>query len=402
MKQIYLDNAATTRTAPEVVDAMLPFLREQYGNPSAKYYGLGQTARAAVQKARQQVGRLLGVEISDNPDDPFEIYFTSCGTESDNWALKGAVMCKEKKHIITTAIEHHAILETAEMLEKSLGCNVCSRQNACSVTVLPVDRHGLVNPADLQAALRDDTAIVSVMHANNEIGTIEPIAELAAITRKHGALFHTDAVQTVGKIPVSVKELGVDMLSLSAHKFHGPKGVGALYLRKGTRLDPFLNGGGQERARRAGTYNVAAIVGMGVAAELAMKGMEEEGKREFALVEKLWQGLSSRIPKIERNGHPEQRLPGTLNVRLEGAEGEAVLMRMDMCGVQVSSGSACSTGDIKPSHVLLAIGVKQEEAHGSIRFSLSRETTEADIGYVVETMPKQVDLIRQMSVTWKG
>ncbi len=403
MKNIYLDNAATTRPAPEVVEAMLPYLGELFGNPSSKYYGVGQITRAAVQKARQQVGRLIGVNnISDNPDDPYEIYFTSGGTESDNWALKGAVMCKSKKHIITSAFEHHAVLETAEMLEKSLGCNVCAKQTACEVTILPVDSTGLVNPDDLRKALRDETAIVSIMHANNEIGTIQPIKELAAITHERGALFHTDAVQTVGKIPVDVNDLGVDLLSMSGHKFHGPKGIGALYIRKGTRLDPFLNGGGQERALRAGTHNVAGIVGMGVACELAMKNMEAEAKRERALVETLWQGLSDRIPKIHRNGHPEIRLPGTLNVRFEGAEGEAILMYMDMMGVQVSSGSACSTGDIKPSHVLLAIGVKQEEAHGSIRFSLSHDTTAEDIQYVIDTMPKQLDMIRQMSVTWKG
>ena len=389
---IYLDNAATTRLSEGAFAAMLPFLREDYGNASAKYYEMGKRARRAVGKARQQIAALLGAQIPLDEDHASEIIFTSGATESNNWVLKSVLFGKEKRHIISTSIEHHSVLETAEFLGK----------NGCKLTVLPVDGQGLVNPDDLRKAMRADTALVSVMLANNEVGTVQPVQELAKIAHTGGALFHTDAVQAAGKIPLNVQEMGMDFLSISGHKFYGPKGIGALYVRKGLRPEPLLHGGGQESHRRAGTINVAGIVGMGQAAQEAQEHMEAEAVRQRALVERLWQGLSAAIPKIHRNGHPELRLPNILNVRLDGAEGEAILLRLDMLGIQVASGSACSTDSLEPSHVLLAMGIPQEDAHGSIRLSLGTETTAGDIERVVEIMPKQVQLIREMSVTWEG
>ena len=391
---IYLDNAATTAVTPEVLEAMLPFLRENYGNASSKHYEIGRTARRAVMNARQQVARMLGAEIPADEDKVSGVFFTSCATESNNWVIQNAPLANGgKKHIITSAVEHPAVLTTCAFMEKHYGYKV---------TVVPVDNTGLVDPAAVEKAMTPDTALVSVMVANNEVGTLQPVAEIAKIAKKGGALMHTDAVQAAGKIPLDVNALGVDFLSISGHKFHGPKGVGALYVRKGVNLPPLLHGGGQENNHRAGTYNAAGIVGMGKAAELACAEMETVGKRQFALVEELWRGLSAASPKIYRNGHPEKRIPNILNVRYDGAEGEAILMRLDMFGIQVSSGSACATGDIKASHVLLALGIPQENAHGSIRFSLGRETTEDDIRKVIEIVPKQVQMIRDMSVTWKG
>lgn len=388
---IYLDHAATTRLSEGAFAAMLPFLKEDYGNASAKYYEMGKCARRAVGKARQQVAALLGAQPPIDEDHASEIVFTSGATESNNWVLKSVLFGKEKRHIVTTSIEHHSVLETAEFLGK----------NGCELTVLPVDGQGLVNPDDLRKAMRADTALVSIMLANNEVGTIQPIPEMAKIAHEGGALFHTDAVQAAGKLPLNVQELGVDYLSISGHKFYGPKGVGALYVRKGLRPAPLLHGGGQESHRRAGTINVAGIVGMGQAAQEAQERMEAENLRQRGLVERLWQGLSAAIPKIYRNGHPELRLPNILNVRLDGAEGEAILLRLDMLGIQVASGSACSTDSLEPSHVLLAMGIPQEHAHGSIRFSLGMETTAGDIERVIEIMPKQVQVIREMSVTWE-
>lgn len=393
MANIYLDNAATTQLSASVLEKMLPFLQEDYGNASAKYYEKGKFARRAVCKARQQVAALIGAEIPLDEDKTSEIVFTSGATEGNNWVLKSTPLLTKKKHIITCAIEHHAVLQTAEYLGKA---------GFCDLTVLPVDSLGLVNPADLKAALRKDTGLVSIMLANNEIGTLEPVRELAEIAHAGGALFHTDAVQAVGKLPVDIKDLGVDFLSLSAHKFYGPKGIGALYIRKGLRLEPLLHGGGQEHHRRAGTLNVPAIVGMGAAAEESMENLDSEAVRQRALVERLWEGLQAATPKIIRNGHTDLRLPGILNVRFQGAEGEAVLLRLDMFGIQVASGSACSTDSLEPSHVLLGIGVAQEDAHGSIRLSLGRHTSAEDIEKVIAVMPEQIRLIREMSVTWKG
>ena len=389
---IYLDNAATTPIAENVLEVMLPYLTTHYGNPSAKYYSIGRTARIAVLKARKQVASLIGANIPEDEGRRSEIVFTSCATESNNTVLKTVCELTGKRHIITSAIEHHAIMETVEYLEK---------KGEIELTILPVDSGGTVSPEELRKVIRkDETALVSVMLANNEIGTIQPVKELAAIAHENGALFHTDAVQAAGKIIIDVKELNVDFLSLSAHKFYGPKGVGILYIKKGTNMIPLLHGGAQESHQRAGTLNVAGIVGMGAAAELVSESMEKESQKLYILVEKLWKNLERDIPQIYRNGDPENRLPNILNVRFAGAEGEAILMRLDMFGVQVSSGSACSTDSIAPSHVLMALGIAQEDVHGSIRISMGRYTTEEDIDRLSEILPDQIDIIRQMSVTW--
>ena len=395
MDNIYLDNAATTRITPDVFKEMEPFLTTHYGNPASKYYSLGRFTRGAVNQARRRVASFIGADIPEDEDKRGEIVFTSCATESNNTVLKTIAESTGKNHIITSAVEHHAILETLEYLEK---------KGEITITKLPVDITGVVNPADLKTALQQNpnTALVSIMYANNEVGSIQPIKQLAAIAHEHGVLFHTDAVQAAGKIVIDVKDLGVDFLSLSAHKFYGPKGVGILYIKKGTRTVPLLHGGAQEGHRRAGTLNVASIVGMGKAAELAGNDIPENYTRISKLTEKLWDGISANIPKVYRNGAAKERLPNILNVRFCGAEGEAILLRLDMFGIQVSSGSACSTDSIEPSHVLLALGIAQEDAHGSIRFSLSRETTEKDIDRVLEILPAQIDIIRQMSVTWNG
>ncbi len=393
MSEIYLDHAATTPLSASVLEKMLPYLQNDYGNASAKYYEKGKRCRRALAKARQQLAALIGADIPQDEDKPSELVFTSGATESNNWVLKSALGSVKKQHMITSSIEHHAVLETAEYLAKS---------GQCSLTVIPVNSEGLIDPVELKKAMRPETGLVSIMLANNEVGTIEPVQELAEIAHAGGALFHTDAVQAVGKIPVNVKALGVDFLSLSSHKFYGPKGIGALYMRKGLRLEPLMHGGGQEHHKRAGTYNVAGIVGMGAAAEEAQNELASEGARQNALVERLWEGLSDATPKILRNGHPSQRLPGILNVRFQGAEGEAVLLRLDMFGIQVASGSACSTDSLEPSHVLLALGIAQEDAHGSIRLSLGKQTSAQDIEEVIKIMPAQIRLIREMSVTWKG
>ncbi len=382
---IYLDNAATTRTDPRVLDAMLPYFTERYGNAASQYYELGRQARAALDASREQVAKLLGA-------DPDEIYFTGGATESDNWVIQGAVFGGKKKHVVSTAIEHHAVLEPLEWLKKN---------GYGDYTLLPVDREGRVNPDDLKAAIRPDTGLVTIMHSNNEIGTVQDIPALAAIAKEHGALFHTDATQSVGKVGVDVHELGIDCLSLSAHKFHGPKGIGALYLRKGARLAAFIHGGGQERNRRAGTSNVAGAVGMGKAAELCGEFIADSPRQE-KLVEEIWTGLSGAIPKIHRNGSRTHRIPNLLSVCVEGAEGEAILGYLDMSGLQVSSGSACTSGSLDPSHVLLACGVPVELAHGSIRISLSHETTREDVDVLLQAMPAAVERLRLMSVTWKG
>jgi len=376
-----MDHAATTPMDERVWQVMAPYLREHYGNP-ATMYGPGRKASEAVERARGQLADLLGAR-------PEEIYFTSGGTESDNWAIKGIAHAWEKKgrHLITTKIEHHAVLESCHFLEK----------RGWEVTVLPVDGDGLVDPEDVRRALRDDTVLVSVMHANNEIGTVEPIAEIGRILRERGVPFHTDAVQTVGKVPVAVDQLNVDLLSLSAHKFYGPKGVGALYVRRGVRLEPLLHGGGQERGRRASTHNVPGIVGLGAAAELAAgeMGAEEVELRRLAWL--LWEGLRERIEGIRLNGHPEKRLPGNVNVCVQGAEGEAMLLCLDNNGVCVSSGSACTTGSLEPSHVLLAIGVSAEVAHGSLRFTLGKESTVEQVEHVLAVLPGIVARLREMN-----
>ena len=375
---VYADNAATTPVTPAVLEAMTPWLMENYGNPSS-IYSIGRAARTAVEKARRQVAAALNAE-------PGEIYFTSCGTEADNWALKGSMRrwaAKGKKHLITAAFEHHAILHSAKALEKE----------GFEVTYLPVTPEGLVDPAELEKAIREDTALVSIMLANNEIGTVQPIAELAAIAHAHGAWFHTDAVQAVGHIPVDVKALGVDMLSLSGHKFHAPKGVGALYVKKGILPNIFMDGGAQEKGRRAGTENLASIVGLGAS-------LEENMARITAMRDRLIDSLL-QLPRTRLNGSREHRLPGNLNISFEGIEGESLLLRLDMAGICASSGSACTSGSLDPSHVLMAIGLKHEVAHGSLRLSLSELTTEEDIDYIIAQVPPIVEGLRAMSPVWE-
>ncbi len=381
---IYLDHASTTPADPVVVSAMLPWFTEGFGNPST-VYSLGLDAAHAVQQARESIAGSIGAE-------PEEIYFTSGGTESDNWAVLGTAEAQQKKgrHLITSSIEHHAVLESMEYLEK----------RGYEVTRVPVDGGGLVDPEEVRRAIRPDSILVSIMHANNEVGTIQPIAEIGRVTREAGVLFHVDAVQTSGKLPLDVKELGVDMLSMSAHKFYGPKGVGLMYLRKRTRITPLLHGGGQEKGRRAGTHNVPGIVGMAKALELAGARMGDDAVREAALRDRLWQGLEADIESIYLNGDPVRRLPGNLNVRLDGIEGESMILMLDMEGICVSSGSACTTGSLEPSHVLLALGIPAEHAHGSLRITLGRSTTVDHIEKFIRVFPPIVARLREMSPIW--
>ena len=385
-ERIYFDNAATTRVDPDVLAAMQPYFCEKYGNAASQYYELGRQARSALDESRARLAALLGARAE-------EIFFTAGATESDNWVLFATALTGQKKHIISSAIEHHAILEPLEYLKGN---------NLCDYTLLPVDSLGRVDPDDLAKAIRPDTGLVSIMHANNEVGTMQPVRELAALCRSARIPFHTDACQAVGKVAVDVGELDVDMLSLSAHKFHGPKGIGALYVRKGVRLAPFMHGGSQENHRRAGTSNIPGAVGLAKAAELAPTRYIADGARQFALIEDIWKALEAAIPKIRRNGDPVNRIPNLLSMCVEGAEGEAILGYLDMSGIQVSSGSACTSGSLEPSHVLLACGVPVEFAHGSIRISLSHENSEKDAARIIEAMPGVVSRLREMSVTWKG
>jgi cysteine desulfurase len=380
-RQIYLDNAATTAVWPEVVEAMLPFFTELYGNPSS-LYEFGQKAKAAVSDARTRIARHIGAGAAD-------LYFTSCGTEADNWALKATADAYRAKgrHIITSSIEHHAISHTAEWLE----------QHGFEVTWLPVDSDGLIDPASLEAAIREDTTLVSIILANNEIGTIQPIRELAAIARARNVLFHTDAVQAVAHLPLDVNDLGVDMLSASAHKFHGPKGVGFLYIRKGLKTRSFLHGGAQERKRRAGTENVPLIVGMAAALDACMARFDERIAHESALRDRLIDRVLAEVDHVRLNGHRTKRLPNNVNFSFEFVEGESLLLSLEQRGVLGSSGSACASGSLDPSHVLLAIGLPHEIAHGSLRLTLGEETTSADIDYTVEAIKQVVEQLRNMS-----
>ncbi|MEG6566237.1 cysteine desulfurase NifS [Thermoanaerobacterium saccharolyticum] len=380
MNRIYLDNAATTPLRTEVLDAMMPYLSNRFGNPSS-LYSYGQEAKKAIEEARDKVAAAIGA----NAD---EIFFTSGGTESDNWALKGVAYALKDKgnHIITSRVEHHAILHTCQYLESQ----------GFEITYLPVDEYGLVDPNELKKSIKDSTILVSIMYANNEIGTIEPIEELVKVAHEKGILFHTDAVQAVGNVPIDVKELNVDMLSMSAHKIYGPKGVGALYIRKGLRIDTLLQGGAQERNRRAGTENVAGIVGFGTAIELITKNIDEHIKKLTMFRDKLIDGIL-KIPYTRLNGHPNKRLPGNVNVSFEFVDGESLILSLDMEGICVSSGSACTAGSIDPSHVLLAIGLPEEIAHGSLRLTIGEENTEEEIDTVINKLPKIVDRLRQMS-----
>ncbi len=380
-KRIYADNAATTKVAPEVVDAMLPYFTETYGNPSS-IYNEGRTARVAVEKAREQVANAIGA-------NPKEIYFTGSGSEADNWALRSTARALSKKgnHIITSAVEHHAVLHTCQDLEKQ----------GFEVTYLPVDKYGMVSPDDVKAAIKDTTIMISIMFANNEIGTIMPIAEIGKIAKEAGVVFHTDAVQAVGNVEIDVKAMNIDMLSLTAHKFHGPKGCGALYVRQGVKLMSFITGGAQERMRRAGTENVPGIVGLGKAIELATANIKEKQEKLIALRDRYIKKVLETVPYSRLNGHPTERLAGNANISFEYIEGEGLLLSLDMKGIAASSGSACTSGSLDPSHVLLAIGLKHEQAHGSLRTSFGEDTTVEDIDYMVDAIAEIVARLRSMS-----
>jgi cysteine desulfurase len=386
MRRIYLDYAATTPTHPEVVKAMLPYFTEEFGNPSS-IHSYGQEAKGAMEEVRAKVADLIGARSE-------EIVFTSGGTEADNFALKGVAFANESKgnHIITSSIEHHAVIETGKFLQR----------RGFKVTYLPVDEYGLVDPEDVRKAITGKTILISVMHANNEVGTVEPIAEIGKIAKEAGIYFHTDAVQTVGHILVDVNELGVDLLSISAHKLYGPKGTGALYIRKGTKLVSFMHGGEQERRRRASTENVPGIVGFGKAAELAQQEMSEEAKRLTYLRNQLVSGLLERIDHTRLNGHPVNRLPNNVNISVDYVEGESMLLNLDLEGICASTGSACSSSSLEPSHVLLAMGFSHEQAHGSLRFSLGKWTTEEEIGQVLDILPRIVAKLRAMSPLLKS
>ncbi|KKC28865.1 cysteine desulfurase NifS [Caldanaerobacter subterraneus] len=381
MDRIYLDNAATTPVDKRVLEAMLPYYSDVFGNPSSPY-SYGQEAKKAIEEAREKVAKALGA-------DSDEIYFTSGGSESDNWALKGVAYALKDKgnHIITTEIEHHAVLNTCRYLEKE----------GFKVTYLPVDEYGLVKPEDLKKAITDKTILVSIMFANNEIGTIEPIEELVKIAHEKNVYFHTDAVQAVGNIPIDVKKLDVDLLSLSAHKIYGPKGVGALYIKKGVKIHSLIQGGTQERNRRAGTENVPGIVGLGEAMELITKNLDSHINKLTFLRDKLINGILEKIPYARLNGHPTKRLPGNVNVSFEFIDGESLILNLDMAGICASSGSACTSGSLEPSHVLLAIGLPRELARGSLRLTIGKENTEEDIDKVLEVLPQIIKRLRSIS-----
>lgn len=385
MRRIYLDYAATTPTDPEVVKVMSPYFTDNFGNPSS-IHSFGQEGKAAIEKAREKIASFLGAK-------PEEIIFTSGGTESNNFAIKGIAYANQKKgdHIITSSIEHHCVIEPCKYLEKI----------GFKLTYLAVDKDGLVNPEDVKDAITDKTILISVMHANNEIGTIEPIVEIGRIAKEKGIYFHTDAVQTFGHLPINVDELNVDLLSVSAHKLYGPKGVGALYVRKGTRMVSFMHGGDQERRRRASTENVPGIVGFGKAVEVAKEKMDEEAEKLTVLRDKSIKGILDNINHVRLNGHPTKRLPNNINISIEFIEGESLLLNLDLEGIAASTGSACNSSSLEASHVLLALGLSHELAHGSLRFTLGRYIREEDIDFVLEVLPKIVDKLRSMSPLYK-
>ncbi|PRR77031.1 Cysteine desulfurase [Clostridium liquoris] len=386
-KYVYMDYSATTFTKPEVLEEMLPYFTDKFANPSSKFYSISEEPRVAIDKARGRVAKAINAEKD-------EIYFTAGGSESDNWAIKGIAFANKNKgnHIITTAIEHHAVLHTCKFLEK----------NGFEVTYLPVDEYGLVNIEDLKNAIKDTTILVSVMFANNEVGSIQPIKEIGAICRERKILFHTDAVQAVGHVPIDVKDMNIDLLSMAGHKFYGPKGVGALYIRKGIRIENLIHGGGQERGKRATTENVPGIVGIGKAIELAVSELDEEAIRLRSLREKLISGVMERIPHTKLNGPTgDKRLPGNANFSFIGLEGESLLLSLDFEGICASTGSACASGSLDPSHVLLAMGLPHELAHGSLRLSLGSGSTEEDVDYMLDVLPKIVERLRNMSPLWE-
>ena len=382
---VYADNAATTKLSPAVLEAMMPYLTEEYGNPSS-LYRFGNHAKRAIEQARKEVADVLGAE-------PFEILFTGGGSEADNWVkeIMRSLKARGKNHFITSAVEHHALLHSAQRLQKE----------GFEVTFIPVDREGQLDPEQVRAAIRPETGLVSIMFANNEIGTIYPIKEIGAICRQAGVLFHTDAVQAAGHLPINVKEMNIDLLSLSAHKFHGPKGVGAFYCRRGIPLPSLIDGGAQERGKRAGTENVAGIVGLGAALRLANEEMSEASARVSAMRDRLIDGILQTVPMCRLNGPRHNRLPGNCNISFLGIEGESLLLRLDLAGIAASSGSACASSSLDPSHVLLAIGLPHEVAHGSVRLSLSDYNTEEDVDYILEKLPEIVSTLRSMSPLWE-
>ncbi len=385
MDRIYMDNAATTPLEEKALEAMMPFLKENYGNPSSAHT-FGREVRKAVEETREKMAFLLGAK-------PEEIYFTSGGTEADNMAIVGAARALQDRgnHIITTSVEHHAVLDTCLALQ----------EEGFEVTVLPVDQHGMVDPDDVRDALQDNTILISVMHANNEVGTIQPVEEIGRAARESNVLFHIDAVQAVGNLPVNVETLNVDLLALSAHKFYGPKGVGLLYVREGTKVNRLTHGGGQEKGMRAGTENIPGIIGMGKAMELAYSQLEENTRRMESLRDRLIQGCLE-MEEAKLNGHPTRRLPGNVNVSFEYIEGEALLLSLDFKGIAASSGSACSSGSMNPSHVLMATGMSEQTARGAIRFSLGRHNTVEEIDYTLQAVKESVDKLRSMSSLYQG
>lgn len=387
MQKVYLDNAATTKVRNEVVEAMLPYFTEYFGNPSSLHL-FAREAGKGLDTARAQVAKALNAK-------PEEIIFTGGGSESDNMALRGIPEAYKKKgkHVITSAVEHHAVLHTLEAMEK---------EGRVEVTYLPVDEYGMVTAEQVEKAIRPDTVLVSIMFANNEVGTIMPIEQIGETCKKHGVLFHTDAVQAVGHVPVDVEKMHIDLLSLSGHKFHGPKGVGALYVRKGVRIPALILGGAQERRKRAGTENVPGIVGMGKAIELATAELEDNAAKMKVLRDRLIFGIPARIPDVKLNGHPTERLPNNVNFSIRFIEGESILLMLDLNGIAASSGSACTSGSLDPSHVLLAMGLSHEVAHGSLRLTLSEFTTPEEIDYVLDTLPPIVEKLRAMSPLYHG
>ena len=383
---IYFDHAATTPVKPEVLETMLPFFTEKFGNPST-IYSYGRESKKYIEDARDKVAKALGAQSK-------EIFFTGSGTEADNWAIKGVAYANRKKgnHIITSAIEHHAVLHACNFLEKE----------GFEVTYLPVDKDGLIDPEQVREAIRPETILISIMYANNEIGTIQPISEIGKIAKEKGIIFHTDAVQAVGSINVNVDDLNVDLLSLSAHKFYGPKGVGALYVRRGTKITSFIHGGAQERGRRASTENVPGIIGLGKAIELATSNLEENTKYVKRLRDRIIEEVLNTIPYVRLNGHREKRLPGNVNFSFEFIEGESLLLMLDMRGIAASSGSACTSGSLDPSHVLLAIGLPHEIAHGSLRITLGPDNTDEEIDYFLSILPEIVGRLREMSPLYEA
>lgn len=383
---IYLDHAATTPVKPEVLEAMLPYFTQKFGNASS-IYTLGRESKKAIEEARDRTASALGAQSR-------EIFFTGSGTEADNWAVKGVAYANRQKgnHIITTAIEHHAVLHTCQYLES----------DGFEVTYLPVDENGLVTADAVKAAIKPNTILITIMFANNEIGTIQPISEIGKVARAKGICFHTDAVQAVGNVKINVEEMNIDLLSLSAHKFYGPKGIGALYIRKGTKITSFLHGGAQERGRRASTENVAAVVGLGKAIELASQNLDEYNKKLITLRDHAIAEITKNIPFVRLNGDRDSRLPGNVNFSFEFIEGESLLLMLDMKGIAASSGSACTSGSLDPSHVLLAIGLPHEIAHGSLRLTFGEENTREDLDYVMEVLPAIVQRLREMSPLYQS